>query len=98
MIKAVFLDIDGTMVSFNTHRVPDETKQALREARRRGVKVFVATGRHTSDINNLDDLEFDGYITINGAYCIVGNEVVFKKSIPRSDVAAFVDYDETTER
>lgn len=94
MIKAVFLDIDGTMVSFETHRVPDNTKMALREARSRGVKVFVSTGRHSSDIINLDDLEFDGYITLNGAYCRVGDQVIFKKHIPREDLAAFIRYDE----
>jgi Cof subfamily protein (haloacid dehalogenase superfamily) len=96
MIKAVFLDIDGTMVSFNTHRMPEQTKEALCEARSRGVKVFVATGRHRSDINNLDDLEFDGYITLNGGYCFVGDRVVFQKPIPRRDVEAFVRYVEET--
>ena len=97
MIKAVFLDIDGTMVSFDTHRVPDTTIRALHEARRRGVKVFVATGRSGRDIDNLCGLEFDGYITLNGAYCCVGDEVVFKKSIPVEDVAAFVRYVEEVE-
>ncbi|MDR2681275.1 MAG: Cof-type HAD-IIB family hydrolase [Tannerella sp.] len=97
MIKAIFLDIDGTMVSFNTHRIPENTKQVLREAGRRGVKIFVATGRHRSDINNLDDLEFDGYITLNGGYCFVGDEVIFKKHIPREDVEAFVRYGEEVE-
>lgn len=97
MIKAVFLDIDGTMVSFQTHCVPDNTKQALREARSRGIKIFVSTGRHSSDINNLGDLEFDGYITLNGAYCRVGEQVVFKKHIPHEDVAAFIRYDEEVE-
>ena len=97
MIKAVFLDIDGTMVSFKTHRVPENTKKALREVRDRGIKVFVATGRSGSDINNLDDLEFDGYITVNGALCTVGDKVVFKKSISKEDVASFVRYVEEVE-
>ncbi|MDR1116184.1 MAG: Cof-type HAD-IIB family hydrolase [Tannerella sp.] len=97
MIKAIFLDIDGTMVSFKTHRVPENTKAVLREARSKGVKIFVATGRHRSDINNLDDLEFDGYITLNGGYCFVGDEVIFKKHIPREDVAAFIRYGEEVE-
>jgi Cof subfamily protein (haloacid dehalogenase superfamily) len=97
MIKAIFLDIDGTMVSFKTHRVLENTKKVLREARSKGVKVFVATGRHRSDINNLDDLEFDGYITLNGGYCFVGDEVIFKKHIPREDVAAFIRYGEEVE-
>ncbi|MDR0575794.1 MAG: Cof-type HAD-IIB family hydrolase [Tannerella sp.] len=97
MIKAIFLDIDGTMVSFNTHRVPDNTKKALQEVRDCGIKVFVATGRHSSDINNLEDLEFDGYITLNGAYCRVGDQAVFKKHIPHEDVEAFVRYEEEIE-
>jgi Cof subfamily protein (haloacid dehalogenase superfamily) len=97
MIKAIFLDIDGTMVSFNTHRVPENTKKVLRKARSNGVKIFVATGRHRSDINNLDDLEFDGYITLNGGYCFTGDEVIFKKHIPREDVEAFVRYSEDVE-
>ena len=29
MIKAVFFDIDGTLVSFNTHKVPESTMKAL---------------------------------------------------------------------
>ncbi|MDR1380408.1 MAG: Cof-type HAD-IIB family hydrolase [Tannerella sp.] len=97
MIKAIFLDIDGTMVSFKTHRMPENTKAALREARRRGVKIFVATGRHRTDINNLEGLVFDGYITLNGAYCFVGDNVIFRKHIPREDIEAFVRYGEEVE-
>jgi Cof subfamily protein (haloacid dehalogenase superfamily) len=92
MIKAIFLDIDGTMVSFKTHSVSNETRKSLQEARKNGVRIFVATGRHRSDINNLGHLEFDGYLSLNGAYCWVGNETVFKKSIPRKDVMTFIDY------
>jgi len=94
MIKAIFLDIDGTMVSFETHCVPDNTKNALCEAQKKGVKVFVSTGRHYSDIINLGDIEFDGYITLNGAYCFVKNEIIYKKSISREDIEAFVRYEE----
>ncbi|MDR1724062.1 MAG: Cof-type HAD-IIB family hydrolase [Tannerella sp.] len=92
MIKAIFLDIDGTMVSFVTHCIPANTQEALREARRRGVKVFVATGRHSGDVENLGDVEFDGFITLNGGICRVGDEIVFKKCIPHEDIEAFVNY------
>lgn len=93
MIKAVFFDIDGTLVSFNTHKIPESAKQAITELRKRGTKVFIATGRHFSVINNLDNIEFDGYVTMNGCYCLAGTkEVVFKKSIDPSDVNAFIDY------
>ena len=53
MIKAVFFDIDGTLVSFHTHRVSEATRQAIRQLRTQGIKVFIATGRHLQVINNL---------------------------------------------
>ena len=60
MIKAVFFDIDGTLVSFQTHEVPASTIEALAALRAKGVKVFIATGRQKGSINNLGSLEFDG--------------------------------------
>ena len=44
MIKAIFLDVDGTLISFKTHRVPASALDALREAHARGVQLFIATG------------------------------------------------------
>ena len=58
MIKAVFFDIDGTLVSFHTHRVSEATRQAIRQLRTQGIKVFIATGRHLQVINNLGDPEW----------------------------------------
>ena len=40
MIKALFLDIDGTLVSFETHRVGSPTRNALAEARRRNAEKY----------------------------------------------------------
>ena len=92
MIKAVFFDIDGTLVSFKTHRVPESTVKAIAALRDRGVRVFVASGRHLLSINNLGDLQFDGYITLNGGYCMVGERVVYKHSIPPEDISSVVRY------
>ena len=39
--EALFFDIDGTLVSFNTHRIPDSTVEALRQAKANGVKVLM---------------------------------------------------------
>ncbi|MDR2233533.1 MAG: Cof-type HAD-IIB family hydrolase [Tannerella sp.] len=69
-IKAVFFDIDGTLVSFKTHTIPPATKAAVNRLRDNGIKVIIATGRAKKDLINLEDIVFDGYITCNGAYCI----------------------------
>ena len=44
-IKAVFFDIDGTLVSFETHAVPESARRAIERLRERGIKVFISTGR-----------------------------------------------------
>lgn len=44
MIKAVFFDIDGTLVSFKTHVVPKSTLHAIELLKKKGIKVFIATG------------------------------------------------------
>lgn len=91
MIRALFFDIDGTLVSFKTHIVPESTVKAIKEARDKGIKVFISTGRPKIIINNLGKLEFDGYITMNGAYCFAGkDEVIYKSSIPSEDVETVV--------
>ena len=54
MIKAIFLDVDGTLISFKTHRVPASALDALREAHARGVQLFIATGRAAADLADLE--------------------------------------------
>lgn len=90
MAKALFFDIDGTLVSFNTHTIPPSTVHAINKAKEKGIKIFISTGRPQSIINNLGDLKFDGYITMNGASCTVGGEVIYKNSIPGEDVQTLV--------
>ncbi len=55
MIKAIFFDIDGTLVGFRDHRISSSTSQALARMRRKGVKLFIATGRHPLGVDNLGD-------------------------------------------
>lgn len=96
MIKAVFFDIDGTLISFGTHRVPDSTVDVLEKIHKLGIRVFIATGRPKRIINNLAQLEdrhlIDGYVTINGAYCFLGDKVVYKKTVPLSVIHRVGEY------
>lgn len=74
MVKYLFFDIDGTLVSFNTHKIPQSTVDALIQAKVNGAKVYISTGRPLLFINNLGQIEhlIDGYITTTGALCVVG--------------------------
>ncbi len=96
MIKSLFFYIDCTLVSFLTHEIPASTIEALTVAKKRGVQIFIATGRPRVIINHLEPLQernlIDGYITMNGAYCFVGDEILYKSTIPMSDVHIITDY------
>ena len=92
MTKALFFDVDGTLVSFNTHRIPQSAVDALAEAKRRGAMVFISTGRPMRLINNLDAIQHlvDGYITANGACCSVGGETIACREIPNPEARALI--------
>ncbi len=92
-IKAVFFDIDGTLVSFKTHTIPDSTEKALKELRQNGIKVITATGRSIGALESLRYLDFDGFVTFNGGYCITKeSEVLLKEEINPSDIKQLLDY------
>ncbi len=98
MIKAIFFDIDGTLVSFRTHRVSVSVEKAIRQLRENGIKVFVATGRPFQVIDNLGDLEFDGYVTVNGSCCYIGrNTVIYRREIPAVAIGHLIRYEEEQE-
>ena len=92
MIKALFFDIDGTLVSFNTHKIPASTIQAITKAKQQGIQVYISTGRPYSLINNLQEIShlIDGYITVNGAYCFIGKQLISCNPIPTEDVLTLI--------
>lgn len=91
---AIFSDIDGTLVSFKTHRIPLSTIDALTEAKARGHRFYISTGRPSQFIINLHDIEhlIDGYVSTNGALCYVGETVVARHSIEPADCKTIIDY------
>ena len=72
MIKAIFFDVDGTLVSFRQKFLSDRTMADLSALRARGIWIFLSTGRALQDLERtgmLRGAEFDGYVTINGQFC-----------------------------
>lgn len=94
-IKAVFFDIDGTLVSFNTHQVPQSAKQALQTMRERGVRVFICTGRpliRAGFITQAADFDFDGIIAMNGQYCQSKGHLIYHQPIARDNLENVLPY------
>ena len=93
MIKAIFFDIDGTLLSHQSQEVPTSTKLALKQLKEKGIYTFIATGRHISEMKDLPlhDLEFTGYITLNGQYCYNEEGVIYDLPIHLDDIQNILD-------
>lgn len=93
MKKAVFFDIDGTLVSFKTHQVSSMTFETLRKLKENGYLLFIATGRGKDGLKCLEGFQFDGYITLNGQYCYTGDsQVIYENFIRREELQILLDY------
>lgn len=78
-IKVCFFDIDGTLLSHKTNRVPDSTKEAIRKLQEKGIECVIATGRDLIEMRKLpiNDIPFDAYLTLNGNICLDKDEKMF---------------------
>lgn len=86
-VKAVFFDIDGTLISFKTHSMHQSTQKALHALREKGIRVYVATGRSKMMMPFMDRyFSFDAYLTLNGQYCYNHREVIRKKTVDSGDI------------
>ena len=47
MIKAIFFDIDGTLIECNKgiYRIPNDVRYGMNQLKKQGHDVFLATGR-----------------------------------------------------
>lgn len=92
--KIVFFDIDGTLYSMRTNRIPPSALDAIRQLRAQGILVFLATGRHKVQIETLPQfqgLEYDGGVTLNGSYCYDQTGVIFHNPICREDITGLLE-------
>lgn len=67
MIRIVFFDVDGTLLSDKV--VPDSTRQAISLLQAQGITTALATGRPEFELHELrEQLSIDWAITCNGAH------------------------------
>lgn len=94
-IKAVFFDVDGTLISFKTHEIPHSAISAIRKLQQKGIKVIVATGRSMDAVKPIRHLHFDGFVTFNGSYCAdKDGNILFRKTIDPKSIHRLLDYSE----
>lgn len=81
--KALFFDIDGTLLSEVSGTVPESAVLALKLARAKGHLVFLNTGRTYCLIGPIKEMvEVDGYCCGCGTRIIASEQVLFSVTIP----------------
>jgi Cof subfamily protein (haloacid dehalogenase superfamily) len=79
--KALFLDIDGTIVKPD-NTIDDSTKNAILDVKTQGIEVILTTGRPIHEIKELaKELNVHSYIGYNGAAAIINGRRCFEKPI-----------------
>lgn len=94
MIKAAFFDIDGTLLSFKTHRVSEGTIRAFDFLHSKGIRTFIASGRPLMLFPEFP-VTFDGWVTMNGGYVAVGNTILRRQPIPEDETLRWMEYVES---
>ena len=91
--KHVFLDIDGTLVGYDS-KIPDSALKALQIAQANGHKMIISSGRAYCMIYKelLDTVDFDGIISSGGACVMVDGKVIYESYIEGEDLAFVIDY------
>ncbi|MEG1521387.1 MAG: Cof-type HAD-IIB family hydrolase [Bacteroidales bacterium] len=93
MTKAVFFDVDGTLLSFKTHQIPASTLSAIEALKARGIKIFISTGRPKFLLEATRNIEFHGYITLNGSLCLsADDQVISKEPIPKNEILRILEW------
>lgn len=91
MIKAAFFDIDGTLLSFQTHRVSEGTIRAFDTLHGHGVHTFISSGRPLVLIPPMP-VSFEAYITMNGGLVFTPEKTLLSNPIPSADLNAWLDF------
>ena len=90
--KAVFLDIDGTLL-LRDGTMPESAKEALARATERGHEMVLCTGRSPSQLSPVMSLaNFDGVVASAGAYGTRQGSLLWRETLDGSHTKQLVDY------
>lgn len=98
MIKAILLDLDGTLLN-DQKLISPQTKQTLLDLQAEGVKVVLASGRPKRGIEPFaEELrlhEYGGLLVSSNGACVTDartNETLFEQAIDQDDAIAILDH------
>ncbi len=92
MIKAIFFDIDGTLLSSNG-RILESTKRAIQKAQQKGILCGVSTGRGPESIREIvEELNLDMFVTYNGQLVYTKTKTLYARPFDQTVLQKIIDY------
>ncbi len=86
MSKIVYFDIDGTLLDHDK-KLPDSTKEAIVQLKKKGTFVAIATGRAPFMFESLrEELDIDSFVSFNGQYVVFEKEAIYRNPLKTSEV------------
>ena len=86
--KIIFFDIDGTLIDMQKKQVTPLMLSTLHKLQENGIRLAIATGRSPMVVPLWDfpGVQFDAFVTFNGAYCYDSERVLSASPIPTEDI------------
>lgn len=89
--KALFFDIDGTILSEINQTIPGSAKAAIGEATKQGHLVFINTGRTLCTIPaEVLEMKFNGFLCGCGTDLVYNGEHLFYRDVPEEEGRPFL--------
>ena len=94
MKKAVFFDIDGTLIDWvnGLMEIRPKVKESIRKLQENGHYAFIATGRPYAFLDKtLLEFGFDGFVLTNGAHVKIKDKTIYKEALDKNFVKEVVN-------
>lgn len=91
-VKAVFFDIDGTLVNDN-RTVLNSTEKAIKSLKEQGILVGLATGRGPFFVQSfMEKLDLDFAVTYNGQFIFSKEKIISATPIDKQSLRRLITY------
>lgn len=93
MKSILYFDIDGTLLSEKTKKVPQSAINAIKRAQKNGHLIFINTGRPLASIPQyIKDIGYDGIICGCGTYIEYHGQILYYQPIDRQIIDIIVKH------
>lgn len=90
----LFFDVDGTLLTQLEGRqyVPQSALAAMEEARERGCRIYLCTGRSLAEARSAGSFPIDGIIGAAGGFVLDGDTMIYHQVLGEPSVLRIEDY------